>query len=269
MEQNPQGPQDARDDSATPSVAEIVNSAARAQHTGDIYIAVHHHHHHHTTRPRSPVRVRTDQVPFEQAQAFREFQTRRMEEVRLESFIRDVDLELVQGASTVLTPWTWNRIPQGPGQAPSQLLRRTVGPSSSRYADDDLTSEGEIRARSAEAATASSDSDEGAAGGLPSHPLGPRIGEQGMVSDAMSGARITIKNLLIITALRVRLVWNGVSVDAAWDALVAKFVRDGVFQNDREVQDAFRFAFNQSPRDAFEPLIRGEVEATHAAWRAQ
>ena len=52
-------------------------------------------------------------------------------------------------------------------------------------------------------------------------------------------------------------------------ALVAKFVRDGVFQNDREVQDAFRFAFNQSPRDAFEPLIRGEVEATHAAWRAQ
>ena len=90
-----------------------------------------------------------------------------------------------------------------------------------------------------------------------------------MVSDAMNGARNTVKNLLIITALRVRLVWNRVSVDAAWDALVAKFVRDGVFQNDREVQDAFRFAFNQSPRDAFEPLIQGEVEATHAAWRAQ
>ena len=89
-----------------------------------------------------------------------------------------------------------------------------------------------------------------------------------MVSNALIGTRNTVRNLLIITTLRIRLIWNGVSVDAAWDALVAKFVRDGVFQDDRDVQNAFRYAFAKAPREAFEPLIRGEVEAAHTAWRA-
>ena len=270
MEQDPQGQQNARDDSARPAWAEHANSLLTSESTGNVFLAIHHHHHHHTERPRSPVRRRSGQIPVEDEVFFHEFQSRRREEVRLEAFIRDLDTELSQatitGTVAAADRPTWSHLPFGQSRSPIQLLTPGVGPEG-RYPDDN-TPLGNPRRDADDDARARAEAVEGE---LPYNPRGnyPPAGRQEMVSRSLVGARNEIKNLLIITALRIRLIWDGVSVESAWDALVAKFIRDEVFRSDQEVQNAFRFAFRQEPRDAFEPIIRGEVEAMHSAWLNQ
>ena len=141
---------------------------------------------------------------------------------------------------------SWRRVPLGLSQSPLQVLE--IAPAS-RYMDDDPA--GFVGVERAAGA--------GASQGVIQRP--------DPASRFLVASRANVACVLLVAASRIRLVMPGVTPELAWDALVAKFVRDGVFENRQEVSTAWLFAFRQPPQAHFRSIIEGDAQTLQEARR--